>query len=91
MKFNLKYIFGLLILSLIGINIYFFVKTVALGDTIVKTEREINKLRIENSEMEKKLYSLNSLQNLRSLASNLGFTKESEPIYLDNLKYALAK
>jgi len=93
MKINFKIgtIFLILIFFLLAANVYLFTKSLFLGDGISRIEKEIDKLRVENYELEKELYSLTSLQNLTELASLLGFTNESEPIYLDNLKYASTK
>jgi cell division protein FtsL len=88
---NLKLFIILLVLCLLGSNAYIFTKTLFLGDNILKIEIDSEKLKIENSDLEKKFYSLTSLKNLTELASSLGFTKQSEPIYLDNLKYASTK
>jgi len=88
MKMNFRWGAIFLLFFLLAANIFLFAKLLFLGDSILKMEKEISKLRIENSELEKKLSSLTSLQHLNSLASRLGFTKEVEPIYLENLKYA---
>lgn len=87
-RLDLKLVTGFLILVLILVNIYLFTQSLFLGDDILKIEKQIKQLRVENSKLEKKLFSLTSLQNLAEKASRLGFTKEAEPIYLDNLKYA---
>ncbi|EKE15289.1 MAG: hypothetical protein ACD_12C00087G0001, partial [uncultured bacterium] len=42
----------------------------------------------ENLELEKTLYSANSLQNLQEIASSLGFNKKSQPFYFNALKYS---
>jgi cell division protein FtsL len=88
MKLNFKVTIIFLIVFLIFLNIYLFTQSLFLGDNILKIEKEISKLKLDNSKLEKKLFSLTSLQNLIKESSLLGFTKESEPIYLDNLKYA---
>jgi len=91
MKINFKLGTIFLILFLLATNVYLMTKSLFLGDSILRIEKEIDKLKVENSELEKELYSLTSLQNLTELALPLGFTNESEPIYLDNLKYASTK
>lgn len=79
-----------LIIILVVVNSFFFVKTLFLGDNLLKMEKEIKRLKIENSELETKLYSLNSLQHLQKVAARLGFTKKQDLLYLENLRYALS-
>lgn len=90
-RLNLKYIIGFVLFILLLINIYLWTKSIVLGDSIRKMEIETAKLKVENEELERKVYSLGSLQNLEQAAGRLGFTKRSEPIYLESLKYAQAK
>lgn len=94
MKLFIKYAKNLsvfLIMFLITLNGYFFVKTMILGNSLIKIEKEMKKLKIENSEIEKKVYSLNSLQNLQGIASSLGFVKNAELFYLESLKFTPPK
>ncbi len=88
MKTNFKLGIVFLIFFLLVANICLFTKSLFLGDNNSKIEREINKLKIINSDLEKELSSLTSIQNLTEVASLLGFTNKSEPIYLENFKYA---
>lgn len=91
MKTNFKLGIIFLIFFLLVTNICLFTKSLFLGDNNLKIEKEINKLKIVNSELEKELSSLTSIQNLTEVASLLGFTNKSEPIYLENFKYASRK
>lgn len=88
MKFNIKTTVIGLIIFLIVINIYLCVQSLFLGETILKLEEDIKKLSLENLQLEKKVFSLNSVESLEKKAQTLGFTKKAEPIYLENLKYA---
>lgn len=89
MKFNIRTTIIALIIFLIAINIYLCVQSLFLGETILKLEEDIQKLILENSQLEKKVFFLNSVESLEKKAQSLGFTKKAEPIYLENLKYAL--
>lgn len=92
MKINFKIKFQLIlvffIFVLIGVNIYLFGQSLILGEAILKMEQEINRLKIENYELEKKLFSLTSLESLKKQAEKLGFTHQPMPFYVGNLKYA---
>lgn len=90
MSINIKTTISLVAIFLIAINIYLFAKSALLGDEIQKIERDISKIKVANSELEKKLYTASSLQNLEQVANDLGFTKKTEPLFLDNLNYAKA-
>jgi cell division protein FtsL len=79
------------VITLLSINIVLFSKTIIIGDNVSKTENEIHKLKITNMELEQKLYTMNSLERLSMVAKELGFTKEAQPITLNNLTYAQAK
>lgn len=76
---------------LFGINIYLYAQSTVLGDKITDVEIQIKQTRLRNGELEKQLYTINSVSNLEAMASVLGFTKKADPIYLDNLKLAFAK
>ena len=88
MKINLKKIIGLLIFVFIFSKIFFFVLGIKLSDEVKLLEVKIKKIHQENIELEKEISFLNSYQYAASQAANLGFIKEAQPIYLENLKYA---
>lgn len=71
------------------LNMYFFVSTMTFGDKVLKIEQAINSIRSENGELEKKLYTVDSIHNLQKRAKQLGFSKRSSLIRIDSLKYAL--
>lgn len=91
MKFDFKPAVIILVFFLVSLNIYMFAKTVVIGDEILRIEKNIKKVKIENSDLEKKLYSLSSIRNLEKTAVILGFTEKSEPFFLKNLNYAFAR
>lgn len=78
---------GIVFISAI-LNMYFFVSTMTLGDKALKIEQTIKRIRSENNELEKKLYSVDSIHNLQKRAKQLGFSKKSSLIRIDSLKYA---
>ncbi len=61
-----------------------------LSDEMVQLESNMKKIRVENTELQKKLSSFNSLHNLSLVAENLGFTQKTTPTYFENLQYAKA-
>lgn len=86
-----KVMFGLTVLGLLTANIMIFASSVKLTDSITKLESDTQKVRKENEQLTQKLYSENSLAILEHLAEDMGFTKQTEPYYLDNTGYALAQ
>lgn len=85
----LKYSIGLILSLLTVANIYIFVSGIKISSSMNKFDSETTKLHSENQELENKLYDLNSLQYAAKIASSLKFDKKIEPLYLDNLHYAL--
>lgn len=79
----------IIIVSLILSNGYFFIKTIAVADKVLKIEKETRKLKIENAELKKTLYSAYSVKQLSAMAHKLGFTQKPQLLYIGNLKYAL--
>lgn len=73
---------------LIAVNILVFISGVALSDDISKFDTEINRLQQENLELEKDLYSVESLNHAASVAAELHFAKKA-PVYIENIKVAL--
>ncbi|PIY68566.1 hypothetical protein COY90_05285 [Candidatus Roizmanbacteria bacterium CG_4_10_14_0_8_um_filter_39_9] len=81
--------------SLIGIfillaaaNIYLFVASMYIGDEINKYESHITALKQENTDLEHEVYEVESLQYAASLSASLHFTKQVQPVYFENMKYA---
>lgn len=91
MKINLKYLTGFVVVFLLIVNVCFCMSLNNLGENIKRTESETSQLKLQNQDLEKKLFTDQSRQNLNLQAKILGFTKQAEPIYLDSLKVALAK
>lgn len=91
MKKNWKLLSIAVVVTLLSINIVLFSKTIIIGDGVAKLENNIHQLRISNMELQQKLYTMNSLERLSKAAQELGFTKDAQPITLNNLTYALAK
>jgi cell division protein FtsL len=85
---KLKHLIGAVIFGLFLINIILFGKSVILADNIQKIDTQIQKTIEENRELEKKAYSISSLETLDKMAANLGFTKKAEPLYLKTLQFA---
>lgn len=73
---------------LIG-NMYLFVTGMRLGSEISSFEKKIATLHLENSELEKKTYTIESLSYAASMAATMDFTKKVTPLYLDNATYAM--
>ena len=75
---------------LLFVNIFIFVRSIALGSEINFYEKEIKKVHQENIELSNKTYEIDSLQYAASLAARLEFTQSVKPFYLEGLnKYAL--
>lgn len=91
MKINFKYLTIISVGLLLAVNVCFCVSINNLGEDIKSTERETAQLKLQNQDLEKKLFTDQSRQNLKDQAIILGFTKTAEPINLDSLKVALAK
>lgn len=84
----MKILYGLILTTMIAINIYLFAQGIAVSDSVQKLELSTQKLKIENSELQAKLYKVNSLSNLEQLALDLGFTQNSQPLFLDTPAFA---
>lgn len=74
---------------LLSANVLTFAQTVRISDGIVDLESKTLSLKKENSLLEQKVYTQNSISNLQELADQLGFTKTSEPLFLDTHEFAL--
>lgn len=89
MKVVLKDVLIVLFFILLIANTGIFVSGMYLGDDINRFDGEIKKLTRENATLEKEVYQAESLQYAASLSAKLNFTKQSQPVYFENLKYAL--
>ena len=78
-----------LMCTLVILNVYFFINTMTFGEKTLKLERILTSVQSENSELEKKLTIVDSIHNLKKRAHQLGFTKKTSLIRIDNLQYAL--
>ncbi len=74
--------------ALLTINVYAFVNDIKLGNDIGFYESEIKKLTVANSNLENDLFAKDSLQYAASVAAQINFTQESQPISLGQQKFA---
>lgn len=70
-------------------HIYLFVSGINLSGDINIFESGTKKLRLENKELEKKLYTVESLTNAASQAATLKYDVKAVPVYVNNLGIAL--
>lgn len=89
MKLLAKQAIWLLFFGLMIANVYVFVSGVQLSDELSRYDSEIAMLNQENLELEKKVYSVESLTHAASLAAELQFINVAPPIYLDEQRFAL--
>ncbi len=74
---------------LVVVNIFIFVNSIGLSDNINKFESDTKTLHQENLNLENEVYQIDSLQYAASVAASLNFSQKAQPIFLENLKYAL--
>lgn len=86
--FNIKSILILLFILLLFANIYLFSYGIIISDKVSNNESFISKLQLENRQLEKKLYSQNSLSELYNKAIVLGFENKAKAFYFNNPNYA---
>lgn len=89
MKSLAKQAVWLLFFGLMIANVYVFVSGVQLSDDLSRYDSEISRLNQENLELEKKVYSVESLTHAASIAAELNFTNAAPPVYLDEQRFAL--
>jgi len=70
-------------------NFYFFIRGMSLSNEIIHFEKQTEQLHGQNLELEKKVFTAESLEHAASVAASLGYTVQSQPFNLENLKYAL--
>lgn len=88
MKIKIQYTIIISILTLLVVNIVLFAHSAVLADEAVKIEKDLKKIKLDNLELEKDLYTSISLKNLQYMAPFLGFTKKSQPFFFDNPSFA---
>lgn len=76
------------LISLIIVNVFIFIKSINLAESINYYESGIKKLHAQNIDLEMEVNKLSSLQYTASQAAMLDFTHKVEPIYPDKLQYA---
>ena len=84
-----KNILYVIFAALLTLNVYIFISSMYLGDEINRFDSQIKKYTFENSMLEKEVYKAQSLQYAASLSAHLNFTHQQQPVYFENLKYAL--
>lgn len=89
MKLIAKQTIWIVFFILLLANVYVFVSGVALSDEISKFDIETTKLHQQNLELEKKLYSVESLNYAASMAAQMNFSNAAPPVYLDEQRFAL--
>jgi hypothetical protein len=89
MKFIAKHLIWVLFFALMIANAYVFISGVHLSDELSRYDSEITRLDRENLDLEKKLFSYESLNHAASIAAELNFTNAAPPIYLDEQTFAL--
>lgn len=91
MKILFKYIFWIFLILLLAVNLGLFVNGMNLSNQIYRFEKESERLHRENLSLENKAYEIDSLKYASSIAPSLNFTNSAQPVYLENLKYALKR
>ncbi len=76
------------VVAVIIANAFVFLHGLDLGNQIGQYERDIAKLRLENTDLEKKVYQKQSFTYATSMAAAMNYTKKIEPVYIENLLYA---
>lgn len=71
------------------VNVFVFMSGIRLSDEISKYDKETLVLKKENTELEKQVYEISSLQHAASVSAQLDFSQEAKPMYFSSLKYAL--
>lgn len=79
---------GVLFSVLIVANIFAFVMSMKQSQSIQEYETKTYALKLENSDLEESMYSVNSLQYAASRAADLTFTAKAKPYYLHTMGVA---
>ena len=85
----LKTIIFTLFIGLILVNIFIFVAGIKSSAAVAHMEKDLEKLKQENVDLESQLSQIDSLDYAASIAASFDFDRRAVPTYLDSLKYAL--
>lgn len=75
-------VFGLLLLAA---NLFLYTRTIVLGDQLSHLEKKIRALTLENNDLEKKLATVTSIEQLSENAKIMGFSSKTNTLYFNNL------
>lgn len=89
MKKFISYILLVIFLALMVVNVFVFMSGIKLSDDISKYDSETLALKKENTELEKQVYEISSLQYAASISAQLDFSQQTKPLYFTSFKYAL--
>ncbi|PIZ64496.1 hypothetical protein CO051_04865 [Candidatus Roizmanbacteria bacterium CG_4_9_14_0_2_um_filter_39_13] len=89
MKFSVSTIIVGVIIVLIGVNVFIFIRGLQLGNEISFYETELATFKEQNSELEHKIYKLESHVWTASLAAELEYGKYNDPMYIEQPRFAL--
>lgn len=91
MKFSISTTIIGVIVILIGVNVFIFIRGLRLGSEISFYETELTTFKEQNIELEQKIYKLESHVWTASLAAELEYGKYNDPIYTEPPRFALNK
>ncbi len=80
--------FGLVILVIL--NILVFVSSSQMSDRIVIYNTKTQELTKKNTQLEAKLYTIDSLSHAASAAATLGYTQKVEPTFVKRAQDTIA-
>lgn len=80
-----------LFVVLVAGNIYIFVRGMYLSDNLNRFQDQIQQLQTDNDHLRTQVYQAESLQYASSISAVLKFTKKSQPLFFEQLKYALKR
>jgi len=86
---TLKTIIFTLFIGLILVNIFIFVGGIQSSAMVASMEKDLEKLKQDNVDLESQLSQIDSLDYAASIAASFDFDRRAVPTYLDSLKYAL--
>jgi len=88
MKNIIKSLVWLVFIALVVGNVYIFVSGIKTSDEINRFDKETTKLHEENTDLEKEINKVSSLQYTASKAAEMNFTEKPTPLVIEGQKYA---